>query len=312
MKSRLLLLLVAFLAPSAPLCAQADVLQIIPDDALGFALVNRIGESSEKFAKLAKRMNLPLPGSPLDLAKGALGFEKGLAEKGTLAVAAFPGKAEEVHPRGIVYIPVTDYQAFVTQLAAADPSAAITAVKLKDGKAMVAGKRGNFALLADEKDRELLEHALKSQKNLSTWAEPISAWLTENDGAGVLTEHGVKLVGAKARAGLEEARQNLLNLPAEAQFVGKFIDSIQECFKSVETDVTHAGMGARLDAEGNVRFAARAQFKKDSGIAKLGASVKAPPGGPLAGLPAGPYVLALGGAVSEPGMKSLMSMNIEI
>ena len=56
-------------------------------------------------------------------------------------------------------------------------TAAITAIKLKDGKAMVVGKRGNFAVMSEDKDREVLEHALKATKNLATWAEPINAWL---------------------------------------------------------------------------------------------------------------------------------------
>lgn len=309
---RFFLVLAAFVAPAAPVLAQADVLQVIPDDAIGFALVNRLGQSNEKFAALAKRMKLPLPGNPLEMAKDALGVEKGLAEKGTVAVAAFPGRMEEDEPRGVVYIPVTDYQAFIGQLEPKEPTAAITEIKLKDGKAMVAGKRGNFAVLAALEDRELLERALKSTKSLATWAEPIYAWLAENDTAGVLTGHGIKLIGAHARRGLEEARQGLLNLPPEAQFVGKFIDGVQELIKSVETDVTHAGTGARIDAEGNIHITARAQFRKDSGFAKTGASVKPPPGGPLAGLPAGPFVVAFGGVISEDGMKSLVNMNVEI
>lgn len=309
---RLLLVLAAFITQAAPVWAQADVLQVIPDDVMGFALINRVGQTSEKFNAVAKRLKIDLPGSLLDMAKGALGVEKGLAEKGTVAVAAYPGKGEDDEPRGLAYIPVTDYQAFIAQLEPGDPQAAITSIKLKDGKAMVAGKRGNFAVLADANDRDVLERALKSTKNLATWAEPIEAWLSENDAAGVLTGHGIKLVGAKMREGLEQARQNLLNLPPEAQFVGKFFDAVEGCIKSVETDVTHAGQAVRIDPQGNIHFNARAQFLKGSGFAKAGASVKAPPGGPLAGLPSGPFVMALGGTLPENGMKGLANMNLEI
>ncbi|MCI0684636.1 MAG: hypothetical protein L0Y71_21275 [Gemmataceae bacterium] len=309
---RLLLVLAVFSTPAAPVWAQADVLQVIPDDVMGFALINRVGQTSEKLTALAKRMKIDLPGNLLDMAKGALGVDKGFAEKGTVAIAAYPGKADDDEPRGLLFFPVTDYQAFIAGLQPKDPNAAITAITLKDGKAMVAGKRGNFAVLADADDREVLERALKATKNLATWAEPLSAWLTENDAAGVLTGHGLKLVSEHARKGLEEGRQNLLNLPPEAQFVGKFFDAVEGFFKSVETDVTHAGMGARVDAQGNLHFTARTVFAKNSGFAKTGAAVKPVPGGPLAGLPSGPFVLAFGGSVSENAMKSLMSMNSEI
>ena len=82
-----LLVIAAFLAPAAPVWAQASVLEVIPDDALGFALVNRVGQTNDKFEALAKRLKIPVPGGPLEMFKNALGAQQGIAETGSIAVA---------------------------------------------------------------------------------------------------------------------------------------------------------------------------------------------------------------------------------
>jgi hypothetical protein len=308
-----LLGIATFLLPAASARAQSDILQVIPDDAIGFALVNRIGQTNEKFSAVAKRLKLPLPGNPLEMVKDALGVDKGLAEKGSVAVAAFESKGENEEPRALIVVPVTEYQTFIDQLQPGETKDGITPLTLRNGKPMLAGKRGNFAILTLPADRALLERGLKADKSLATWAEPLQAWLTENDAAGVLTGRGIRLVGAKASHGIDEAKQNLGNLPQEVgQVFGKALDGFDSFFKSAASDLTHAGLGVRIDSAGNVHVTARAQFLKDSGFAKAGGSVKAPSGGLLAGLPAGPFVVALGGVLPENAMQNLIKMNLEM
>jgi hypothetical protein len=308
-----LVVIAALFAPAAPVWAQADVLQVVPDDAVAFVLVNRLGQTNDKITALAKRLKMDLPGSPLEMIKGAVGAEKGLAPKGSFAIAAFAGEDESDKPRPLIYVPVTDYQAFIDQLQPEDASEGISKITAKNGKAMLAGKRGNYAILAGSEDRAVLQRALKAKKSLATWAEPLTGWLAENDGAAVLTGHGIKLVSAKARQGLEAAKQNLGNLPPEAaQLVGKFFDAAENFFKSVETDVSYAGLAIRLDQGGSLHVNARASFQQGSGFARAGAKVSAPPGGPVAGLPSGPFVFALGGTLPKDGMQGIVRMNLEM
>lgn len=307
-----LLAIAAFVGSGAPVWAQPEVLQVIPDDAIGFIVVNRIGEASAKGAALAKRMKIDMPGSPLELAKAALGLHKSLNDKGSGAAVAFAGKAENDEPRGVFIVPVTNYQTLLDELPKGETKDGITTITLKDGKEIVAGKRGNFAILTDAKDRELLARVLKANKTLSSWAAPLGEWLTENDATGVLTGDGIKLIGAKVRQGLDDARQNLGGLPPEAQFVVKIFDAIEGFIKSAETDVIHAGFGVRVDQAGSLHLSVRTQFLKGSGFAKAGAAVKAPPGGPLGGLPAGPFVVAMGGAVPENFVKTMSNFSTEM
>lgn len=307
-----LLGIAAFVSSAAPVRAQTEVLQLIPDDAIGFALVNRVAQTNEKFTALAKRLKIDLPGNPLDMLKGALGVDKGLADKGAVAIAGFLAKNENDEPRPHIYVPVSDYKTFIDQLEPRAPKEGVTEIKLKTGEAMVAGKRGNYAVLAKTDDVELLIRALKSERNVAAAAEPLAAWLTENDIAGVLTSAGVKKAAQEMRKGLDEAKQNLANLPAEAQFVGKFFDALDGFIKSAATDVTHGGFGAKIDAAGNLHFSAKAQFRAGSGFAKTGASIKAAPGGALNGLPSGPFVMALGAVLPEDAMKAMVAINMDV
>lgn len=307
-----LLGITVLVASAAPVAAQADVTQLIPDDAVGFVVVNRVSQTNEKATAFAKRLKIDVPGNPLEMLKGALGVEKGLNEKGTVAIAAFLAKNETDEPRPLLYVPVTDYQAFIDQLQPRAPKEGVTEVKLKDGKAMVAGKRGNYAVLAQTEDVELLIRALKTEKTLGAWGEPLAAWLADNDGAGVVTVPGIQKLTKEMRRGLDEAKQNLANLPPEAQFVTKLFDNIDSCIKSAATDITHAGFGVKVDATGNLHLSAKALFKKDSGFAKAGGKLKAPPGGALAGLPSGPFVLALGASMPEDFMKAMVDINMDV
>ena len=69
------------LACTAPLYAQPerDALQMVPDDALGFVIVNRLGETNDKLGDMTKRMQIPLPLKPIDFIKLITGDHPGFA-----------------------------------------------------------------------------------------------------------------------------------------------------------------------------------------------------------------------------------------
>ena len=156
------------LACTAPLYAQPerDALQMVPDDALGFVIVNRLGETNDKLGDMTKRMQIPLPLKPIDFIKLITGVQKGINEKGSVVAAAFDGPREGSEPAGVLFIPVTDYKEFVEQLSAKDSSGAVTEAKIGD-KAILVGKKNGFALIAPAEDRDALTRAMKSTKSVS-------------------------------------------------------------------------------------------------------------------------------------------------
>jgi hypothetical protein len=70
--------------------AAEDMLKVIPEDALAFVGVHRLGEVDAKLQGLAKDAKRP-PVSVLGLLKARIGVDKGLDEKGTVAAVALPG-----------------------------------------------------------------------------------------------------------------------------------------------------------------------------------------------------------------------------
>lgn len=310
----LLAILIALGVQTNPAPAQnvKEALQVIPDDALGFLLVNRIEETRLKIEGVAKRVKAPLESDHLlPLLKSA----KGLNGKGSLAIAVFAGGADDPKPTPVLFFPVSDYKAFLGQFEPGDPSATITDITFPfPGKPtkMVAGKRGSFAVVTLAGRRDLLEIALKSGKSVAAWAEPLEAWLSANDASGVLTPKGLQVVTALVRKGLGEIKGKMVAGPAEVPFLGQWLEGVGGFVKTVEADVTHVALGARIDAAGNVQLGLQSLFAKGSGFAKAGAASKVLPGGPLAGLPAGPFAFALGGSMSEKLMQGMMSLNLEM
>ncbi len=305
--------LIAFGFPATSARAQGvkEALQIIPEDALGFVLVNRIEQTNDKIAGLTKRLGTPLPGGTLlALIKTKLGVQKGLNEKGSAAIALFPPSDEDPEI-AVIFLPVTDYKEFLEPFRPKDASGAITEITVAE-ITMLAAKKGAFALVGQRHQRSVLEKALKAKKNVAAWAAPLTAWLNHNDVAGVMTPKGLKTVTALMRQGLERAKEGFAEAPPEAQFMVKWIDKLGGFVKSIETDVTHVGLGGRIDPAGNLHVNARALFAKDSGFAKGAAGFKPLPGGPLVGLPAGPYAVALGGMLPENAMLAMMNLNLEM
>jgi hypothetical protein len=295
----------------ATLLAQTstDYLKNIPEDALGFAVVRNISEGNAKLVALAKIVNAPMPGGdPLTVVKKKLGLEKGLDEKGSLVFVVMPGDKE---PVGIILVPVTDYKEFVTPLKPKKTDGAITEVDVA-GEAHLLAKKGNFAVLAPVKGRAALEKVVTGGKDLSGSMTALQSWIAGNDVAVVLTSSGVKMVSGLMRQGLKKAKEELGQAGAEVQGVLPLFDSLDDLLKAGETDVTQAGLGAQVDKAGNLIVSKRALFAKGSGLSKTFADLTPLEGGPLAGLPAGQFVLAGGGVYPESAAKALLSFSLQM
>lgn len=299
------------LGAAAPARAQStqDALKQVPADALGFAVLNNLKATNAKVVAFAKRVKAPLPFSPLEKAGQELGIGNSVALDGTVLFAAVPG--EENNPLNaapLLYLPVKDYKAFLEGVGGKGGDG-VEEITLKNGKAMLVGKAGPFAVLTEPKFGNALKRTLKGGKAGAALA-PLQTWLAEVDAAGVLTPSGVKLLSAAARKGLEQAKEKTGDLPPEAQFVGDWLKGLDQIVGQVSTEVTHLAIGLRADQTGNVDLSIRAVFAKGSDLAKAGAKAKAV-AQPLAGLPDGPFALALGGAFSEQAMSALTGFGMK-
>ena len=304
--------LVWFLCAST-LWAQADPLSVIPEDALGLAVLNRLADTNARVQKLTQKMQLPVP-DLLPMAQMFTGIQQGLDTKGGLAAAVFADDHEDAlwGMSLAVFVPVTDYKVFLEQLQPEDVAAQITEVTVLGGK-YLAAKKGDFAVLTSTSQKHLLEHVLASSKNAAAGLAPLHPWLGEQQAAVVVTPAGKKLLFAKAgeflNLGLEATEAEAASdadqkkdedddkKPGadEGQAIKELIKSGKELLTEAEAEVTQFGVGIRIDDQTAVHVSARALFTPQGKLSEWAAEVKVPKGGLLAGLPASKFVIAYGG-----------------
>jgi hypothetical protein len=301
-----LLASVAWLLAASMVSAQSaeDAVKAVPSGALGFVVINNIGEVSKKVDALAKRVGNPLPFTLLDKFKTDTGIDKGLNTDGSAMVVFLMSGGGQPSPVG--FLPVSNYGDFVGALGGkADGD--ISEVKLANGTQLVVGKKGSFALLTEQRYRDALEAAVKATPSGGSLAS-VQPWVVGNDISGVLPSSTVQMVSMLGRQGLGMAKGFADNVPAEFKFVVGWLDALDTFLQSIGTDVNSLGVGGRIDQAGNLALGLQALFVKDSGFAKAGAAAQPPAGGALAGLPNISYVFALGGGMSEKTMSGLMQI----
>lgn len=268
--------LAMWLLAAAPALAQAKgALEMVPADALGVGFINNLDKVSGKVEAMFKRLQVPLEGSPLKKIMGDLGV-KGVNEKGSVVAAVFPGEKPVV----VVIVPVSNFQDFADAAKAKDDSLAVE-------------KKGDYAVVSEGANKELVKKIVEGQGGIVGAIKPLEGWMAKVDLGAVVTSKGVEFLVAKAREGLGEFKNQ--PLPDEAKFIHGYVDGIEQFLKKCAIEVTHVAIGGKFADKGDLVVDLRAVFAPEGPFAKFGAQVKAPVGGPLAGLPAGPFVIAAGG-----------------
>ncbi|HWY85525.1 MAG TPA: hypothetical protein VNX28_02310 [Gemmataceae bacterium] len=312
-QQRLVVVVAAWFLAVLPALGQTpqDALKVVPEKASGFVIVNNLGELTTKIETLARRVGMPLPFSLLEKIKGELGVGAGLNTKGSLLVAVILEEGADIRPIRLVYVPVTDYAAFLKGLNA-HPDGSIATVQLANGaKQMIVARQGSFAVFAEPTDKDALQEALRSTPATNAALAPLASRIARNDATGVVTSRGIKLGAGKARAALAMGK-NAAQLPPEQQFILGFMDSADAFLKSVESDVTHVLLGSRLDQAGNLEVDSAALFAANSGFAQVGAKATSSQGERLAGLPDVPYLFAFDGSMSGSLMGEIMNFGMKV
>ena len=126
------------------ICQGADVLNELPDDALGFVLVRNVGVVDGKIGQLAASLQRNLP-QPLGFLKDVTGIGDGLDTTGDFLLAFLPGpEGNEPALRFGVWLPVKDYGRFLKSLKATsiEGVAAVTVA----GEDLLVARCGKWAL----------------------------------------------------------------------------------------------------------------------------------------------------------------------
>jgi len=305
------------MCPIRAVAAEQRVLpqQLVPDDALGLMLVNGLAETDAAIGRLARQVGTQAP-SLLQMLKISSGVAEGLDEQGSAALVFLANKRPTEEPIVVLLAPVSDYQAILRQLGAAEPKDGISEVTFMGSKFLVAEKSG-YGLMVEPKHRAALKRLLKAKPQLPDSLGPIAGWLKENQYAAVLMPQGVELLCDQAVAGLRQVREELSALedelpeaqmgPALAVF-----EMYEQVLKTAGDELVLAAIGARLDSEGSLRVTLRLPYRPEGRLAKVLDAFETPDEDVLTGLPAGPYVFALGGTWPQELSDSLLKLSATI
>ena len=152
-KALLLTCIAALAGAAGQVRADDDVLKLVPDMALGFAIVNRPEAADAKLQALGQQMKLPIPsalaklGGPGGIGPG--GIQEGLDKKRPIAVLVLPPKEGMPIPTVILLVPVTDYAKFVGQFKPGETEAGVSKIALFGSPALTRSI-GSYAALTSE------------------------------------------------------------------------------------------------------------------------------------------------------------------
>ncbi len=147
-------LLASLLVVSCRAGHAAEVLQQLPPDALGFAVIRNIGATDGKLQHLAAALQLRTLG-PLEFLRTATGIGEGLDLDGEFMLAVIPSEESRGQMKFCVWLPTTDYKRLLASLGT-KPAEGISAVTIA-GEDLLVVPHGKWAVVMDPDQRERME-----------------------------------------------------------------------------------------------------------------------------------------------------------
>jgi hypothetical protein len=292
MLSRFLMLATLVLAPLTSFAATPDVYRAIPADALGFLLINRLSETSDKLTKTAQQAQVPAP-PLLMLVKQMTGITQ-LDEDKSAAVVVLPGAAPTAQPRIAFLAPTKDYPKLLAGLGPDDAKASIAHV-LVAGRPSIVAKKGSFAVFMgnDPEDEDALEKLLASSTDVGGVIKPLTKWLDSQEIGGVVTPEGMGQFFGQVQTALA---MGAATVGPEQQAVFQLLADL---IKSLQREVSHFALGLHIDESGVLDLTSRSIFLPAGAFARAAKDAAPVDSDILTSLPLGPFVFAGAGALPE-------------
>jgi hypothetical protein len=290
--------------------AEDEILKLVPEQALGFAIVNRPADADAKLQQLGRQMKLPIP-SLLAKLQGPKGIREGLDKNRPVAVLAMGPGEGKIIPIMIVLVPVSDYAKFLEQFKPEDTEDGVTKIDLW-GSPSAVRHVGGYAAIAGLPFRETLAKSLKPADEVPAALKPWRTWLPQKDAAVVVLAPGIRMLSAKVQEGIARIKPALAQAGGQMKQAAAGLDMYVMLFQAAEKEVASVGFGAELDAHGALRFSKRARLVPGGDWAAFAAELKPSQQNLLAGLPDEPFVFAGGGAISKAMMGRLMHWSFNL
>jgi hypothetical protein len=271
---------------------RTGVLNVIPDDALGFFIATSPLETKEEVEAVLKKLRVPFDEDE-DYAEinEFLASLKGWDSKGTHAVALLPNDGPKAGEE-IVIIPVTDYKAFAACIDADPDAEGPTKYTFKSGGSGWVAKKADYAALAKSTNLEGLQRFLDSKKSIAASCEPVKGYLAKHKTAVVVTPAGLKKVLDAAIEGLKSVGDIFPADNPQAESVKQVFGAYGKVLALVRDEATHIAISGTLNERVGADFSMQFVFKPDGKLASLSKEIAPLPPEAFAGLADDAYLFA--------------------
>jgi len=286
--------------------ARAQALKQIPADAAVVFRINNVQVLSDKVASLSKKLGVadfaPQLADPLAVARGQLSLGDGFNAKGEVLVAMYEPGEDEFEPRVVIVLPVTDYKAFLGNMANANMGEQISSFTSPDGfTTLFAVNREAYAVISPT--RQMLEKP-------AAGIEIQGAARNQFDTSDIAVYANAKMLAARVLPRFKEARDMIVQ-QAEAElgrqaklnpvFLPVIKAALNQCLNVAEgtlNEIQGAAMGIRLSDDG-MTSTILAEFNPGTYAANMIRQIKTTNGPIMAGLPDRKFFV-YGGMVQDP------------
>ncbi len=271
--------------PTEPL----NLLDAIPADAWGFVAIPNLDKFDGKLGMLAEQLSFPV-GSPIALLMGQLGIADGLRSKAGLGLVILDPMEYGMPPDDMaVLVPTTNWAALLEVFEPQKDEDGTMRIDLM-GQQLYAVPKGGFVVLGT--DKASVKFVAKAPKGIAKSLKPDQVERSTKSDLYAMLNLRPAIEMARPLVGQVVAMLMMDSMDGNPDAAEQIQKSTQEIVDLVD-QINALELALALEESG-IQLSAFLTFKEDGDIAKTIQTAKLTPTPMLAGLPSGPYIVALG------------------
>ena len=170
---------------------------------------------------------------------------------------------------------------------------------------------GGYAAITSRYHAPVLERAFIPREKCPETVWRWQQWLDEHDAALVVLHPGVRWATEAAQQAMQKVKSQTARLSKQWQAEAEVFDVYGRLFQTAEKEVVACGVGVQLDRHNTLRIVSRTLLTPGGRWGALLGQGPPPTSDLLAGLPAGPFVLAGGAAPSQAVWKAMTDFGFD-
>lgn len=263
--------LIMVLLPGGAPSKAKDILDYLPEDALGFVVVRNLEQTDAGVGDYLQTFHSSYP-PPLRLLQVTTKIDQGFKPTGDLLVALLPDDDEEAAFQLLVMLPIENYEAFARSISG-DPTGNICRVTVA-GEQVLLARDGEYAMLMDVENRDTMELLLGLEPEPVELLEPWSTSLTSQNCSLAVMPEGIAFLSDLALKHQKKpvpARANQLRQPTRENQAEK-VALVERCIEFLRDEIQMAGIGLNIDSRRNLSATTRIVFQEDAALSGVQAT----------------------------------------